>query len=126
MASSLFFSVGSIGLSKRGKRSPSTILMAARHNRRAEQNERGSRANINPELSHLNQRLRGPSTAEEVAALAHTLMAAAGVAVDKLRKDYTQAVELLFSLPPDAAINTQEYSNGAWCGWRGTSEPETS
>ena len=109
MASSLFFSVGSIGLSKRGKRSPSTILMAARHNRRAEQNERGSRANINPELSHLNQRLRGPSTAEEVAALAHTLMAAAGVAVDKLRKDYTQAVELLFSLPPDTAINTREY-----------------
>lgn len=36
-------------------------------------------------------------------------MAAAGVAVDKLRKDYTQAVELLFSLPPDTAINTQEY-----------------
>ena len=109
MASSLFFSVGSIGLSKRGKRSPSTILMAARHNRRAEQNERGSRANINPELSHLNQRLRGPSTAEEVAALARTIMAAAGVAVDKLRKDYTQAVELLFSLPPDTTINTQEY-----------------
>lgn len=109
MASTIFFAVGGIGQSKRKKGAPSTILIAARHNKRAEQNERGSRANINPDLSRLNQRLRGPATAEEVAALAQTLMAAAGVAVDKLRKDYTQAVELIFSLPPDTTINTVEY-----------------
>lgn len=109
MASSLFFSVGTIGMSTRGRRKPSSIVMAARHNMRASQNERGERANIDPALSHLNQHLRGPSTPETVAALALSTMAAAGVAVDKLRKDYAQAVELLFSLPPDTQIDTGLY-----------------
>lgn len=109
VASSLYFSVGTIGLSTKGGRKPSSIVMAARHNMRASQNERGERANINPALSHLNRHLRGPSTPEMVAAVALSTMAAAGVAVDKLRKDYAQAVELLFSLPPDTQIDTGRY-----------------
>lgn len=109
MASELFFSVKSIGLSKRSGRKPSTIAMAARHNMRASQNERGARAHIDPALSHLNEHIQGPDTPEAVAALAQALMAGAGVAVDKLRKDYTQAIELLFSLPADTTIDTGRY-----------------
>ena len=89
MASELFFSVKTIGLSKQRGRKPSTIAMAARHNMRASQSERGAREHINPALSHLNEHIHGPDTPEAVAALAQTLMAGAGVAVDKLRKDYT-------------------------------------
>lgn len=120
MSSALFFSVGTIGLSTRGGRKPSTLLQAARHNQRAQQNERGARSHIDPALSHRNERLSGPDTPEKVAALAQTLMAGAGVAVDKLRKDYTQAVELLFSLPPDTTINTGDYFRAcvAWAGER--------
>lgn len=109
MASSLFFSVGTIGMSTKGGHKPSSIVMAARHNMRASQNERGARAHINPARSHLNRHLRGPSSPEAVAALALSIMADAGVAVDKLRKDYTQAIELLFGLPADTLIDTGRY-----------------
>ena len=116
MASELFFSVKTIGLSKQRGRKPSTIAMAARHNMRASQSERGAREHINPALSHLNEHIHGPDTPEAVAALAQTLMAGAGVAVDKLRKDYTQAIELLFSLPADTTIDTGLYF-GACVDW---------
>jgi hypothetical protein len=103
----LFFSVGTIGLSTRSGRSPSTLLSAARHNKRAQQRERGSRWHIDAALSYKNENLVGPDTPEGVAALARTMMEAAGVA--KLRRDYTQAIELLFSMPPDTPIDTGVY-----------------
>ena len=55
-----------------------------------------------------------------MAALALALMTAAGVKVDKLRKDHAQAVELLFSLPPDTTIDTGEYFRQclAWASGR--------
>lgn len=120
MSSELFFSVGSIGRSTRAGRKPSTLLGAARHNQRAIQAELGGRSHIDPARSHLNETLAGPDTPEAVVALALSLMEAAGVAADKLRKDHTQAVELLFSLPPDTAINTGDYFRRcvAWAGER--------
>ena len=109
MSDTLFFAVGTIGQSKRAGRKPSTLLGAARHNQRAIQAERGGRRHIDPTRSNLNETIAGPATPDAVVALALALMTAAGVKVDKLRKDHTQAVELLFSLPPDTTIDTGEY-----------------
>lgn len=115
-----FFSVGTIGRSTREGRKPSTLLGAARHNQRAIQAEQGGRSHIDPARGHLNETIAGPDTPEAVVALALSLMTAAGVAVDKLRKDHTQAVELLFSLPSDTTINTGDYFRRcvAWAGER--------
>ena len=109
MAGEPFLKVKTIGRSARGGRKPSTIVQAARHNMRAEQVERGARAHIDPTRSHLNQHLRGPATPGEVAAQAQSIMAAHGVAVDKLRKDYAQALEIVFSLPIDTRIDVLRY-----------------
>lgn len=97
--------VGTVGLSKRAGRKPSTLAQAAGHNLRSDQNERGARAHINPARSDRNQILRGPDTPAKVAALAQSLMAEAGIDATKLRKDYTQAIELLVSLPPESGVN---------------------
>ncbi len=97
--------VGTIGLSKRAGRKPSTLAQAAAHNLRSDQNERGARAHINPARSDRNQILRGPDMPAKVAALAQSLMAEAGIDATKLRKDFTQAIELLVSLPPESGVN---------------------
>ncbi len=97
--------VGTIGLSKRAGRKPSTLAQAAAHNLRADQNERGGRANIDPAQSYRNQILRGPDTPVKVAALAQSLMAEAGIDATKLRRDHVQGVELLVSLPPESGVN---------------------
>lgn len=109
MSGALFFSVGTIGQSTRAGRKASTLLSAARHNQRAIKAELGGRSHIDAARSHLNESIAGPDTPEAVVALALTLMTAAGVVVAKQRKDYVQAVELLFSLPYDTTIDTGDY-----------------
>lgn len=112
------FNVGTIGLSKCGGRKPSTLIQAARHNRRAIQAELGAHSHIDTERICLNETIAGPDTPEAVAALALELMAGAGVG--RLRKDYAQAVELLFSLAPDTTINIGDYFRRCvtWAGER--------
>lgn len=109
MAGAFFFSVGTIGLSTREGRKPSTLLKAARHNRRQIQAELGARSHIDSTRTHLNETIAGPDTPAAVATLAQGLMDGAGVVRDKLRKDHAQAVELLFSLAPDTTITTGKY-----------------
>ena len=109
MNSDYLFAVGTIGLSKCNGRKPSTLLQAARHNRRAIQAEQGARGHIDPARMVFNETLAGPATPAEVDALAKALMAAAGVDIAKLRRDYTQAIEVLFSLPPDSGIDDGWY-----------------
>jgi hypothetical protein len=115
-----FFGVGTIGLSKCGGRKQSTLADAARHNRRAIQAEFGAHSHIDAERIYLNETIAGPSTPDEVVSLASKLMAGAGVDVGKLRKDHTQAVEILFSLAPDTTVNTRDYFLRcvAWVGGR--------
>jgi hypothetical protein len=115
-----FFSLGTIGRSTREGRKPSTLLQAARHNRRAIQAELGAGSHIDPERICLNETLAGPSTPAEVVALAQSLMLDAGVVVEKLRKDYTQAIELLFSLSADTEVDTGNYFQRCvdWVGER--------
>ena len=109
MTSDYFFAVGTIGLSRCNGRKPSTLLQAARHNRREIQAELGAKGHIDASRMALNETLAGPDSAAGVDALAKTLMASAGVVVGKLRKDYTQAIELLFSLPTGTAIDDGQY-----------------
>lgn len=118
MAGAFFFSVGTIGLSTREGRKPSTLLKAASHNRRQIQAELGARSHIDSTRTRLNETIAGPDTPAGVVALALALMTGAGVVPDKLRKDHAQAVELLFSLAPDTTVNTGEYFRGCanWVG----------
>lgn len=102
---SLFFEVKTIGLSKYGGRKPQSLLGSVRHNRRKIQAELGARSHIATERTKLNQTIAGPSSPEEVADLAVALMASADTDVKKLRNDYTQAYELLFSLPAGTGID---------------------
>ena len=101
MSGILIFGAKPISLSKCGKAPPVTLKQAARHNKREIQAELGADGNIDPARTRLNESLTGPATAGEVDDLAKSKMVAAGVDVAGLRKDYTQAVELMFSLPMD-------------------------
>lgn len=100
-------SVGTIGLSKCGGRKPSTLIQAARHNRRTIQAELCAHSHIDAARICLNETIAGPDTPEAVAALALKLMTDAGV--NKLRKDHAQAIELLFSLAPGTTIKIVDY-----------------
>lgn len=115
-----FFSVGTIGQSTREGRKPSTLLQAARHNRRAIQAELGVHSHIDAKRICLNETIAGPATPAEVVAMAQSLMIDAGVVVEKLRKDYTQAVELLFSLSANTEVDTGNYFQRCvdWVGER--------
>ena len=112
--------IGAVGLSRCGGRKPSTLTQAAAHNLRADQNERGARAHIDPSRTHENRILHGPDAPAKVVALAHSAMAAAGVDAVKLRKDYVQALELLASLPPGSGVAEDEFFAAAvaWAGGR--------
>lgn len=99
----------SIGLSTIGGRKPCTLLQAARHNLREAQQEQGARSHIDPGRAHLNWVITGPPTALEVANLARERMQAAGVNVDRLRKDHVQAIELLFSLHAQSSLDEAAY-----------------
>ena len=69
----------------------------------------GARGHIDVGRSALNETIAGPDTPDAVVALALSLMAEAGVNVAGLRKDYTQAIELLVSLAPNSAIHDGDY-----------------
>jgi len=108
MKAEYFFAVGTIGLSKQ-KSKPVSLLIAARHNKRQIQNEIGLDKKIDVTAGVLNKAIAGPNTAEEVVDLANALMTAAGIEVSRLRKDFTQAIELIFSLPMRSNIEKESY-----------------
>lgn len=98
------FSIGSVGLSKCGGKSPCSLANAVRHNRRAIAAEIGvsSKSKINPARCHLNQVLCGYGTVGEVTEFAEQVRLSSGVG--KLKRDHVQAIELLFSLPTDSPV----------------------
>lgn len=83
------------------------LLMAARHNRRALQAELGAAGHIDPTRTAHNETLHGASTPDGIAKQAKALMLAAGIT--KLRKDAVTALEAVFSLPANLAIDRQAY-----------------
>ncbi len=120
MSTCFFFAVKSVGMSKQGGRKPSTLASAARHNLREIQAELGAHSHIDSSKTDLNEVLVGPSTSRGVLELAGALMRAAGVIASRLRKDYCQAVEIVFSLPSEADVDTQAFFQRCvqWAGER--------
>jgi hypothetical protein len=104
MTDVLFFSCKSIGLSKVNGRKPCDLRTAARHNLREIQAELGATGRIDPRQSVKNRILAGPDDAEGVASLAKNIAAGAGVDLSKQRRDFCQAIELVFSLPEKSHI----------------------
>lgn len=93
------YEIKSIGLSERKGRKPQNLLDAARHNLREIQAETGADyGKIDPRRMHLNEVLIGPASAREVLAKANKLFDEVGIDQSKLRKDYNQASEHVFSL----------------------------
>lgn len=83
------------------------VLAASRHNKRQIQAEHGAGGHIDAARIRLNMSLHGPGTPEEVANLARSLMAAAGVKPQK--KNAVLAIEQIFSLPPNTTIEPEAY-----------------
>ena len=104
-----FFAVKSVSLSRQGGRKPSTLANAARHNLREIQAELGAHSHIDSTRTHLNEVLAGPSDAAGVVNLSDALMRGAGIQVSRLRRDFCQAVEIVFSLPVDTAVNASAF-----------------
>jgi hypothetical protein len=87
------------------------IEVAARHNHREILAELGAvqGGHINPARIGLNRILRGHSTAAAVASQAQMLMDDARVKA--MRKDAVRALEIIFSLPPQSAIDHDQFFN---------------
>jgi hypothetical protein len=100
------YSVGTIGLSKRGHRKPSTLLGAARHNLRKIAAELGPSSCIDIRRSRFNVILAGPDSPEEIVNQAKEQILQTGADIKKLRYDYVQSIEILISL-------TQELEGGS-------------
>lgn len=93
------YEVKSIGMSTRNGRKPQTLLVAARHNLREIQAENGAdHGKIDSSRTHLNEVLLGPATAKGVVDTADQIFVDAGVDPAKLRRDFNQASEHVFSL----------------------------
>lgn len=108
--------VKSIGTSTKEGRRPVTLRAAAQHNKRDGDARLAHRGMIDTELSRLNYSLAGADDPAGVVSLAQARMQA----VDYVprRKDYVQAVEFVFSLPPDTSVDHRAFF--ARCvGWLG-------
>jgi hypothetical protein len=117
MASDYLLSVGSVSLSKKRKHGPCTLLTAAKHNKRELASDLEERGRIDPDRVHLNYCLAGAVDADGVASMALALMAEIGTAPDKQRRDYCQAIEVLFSLPASTTLDTAGHFKRcvSWC-----------
>ncbi len=107
MKTQFFFAAKSIGLSKREGRKPCSLLSAARHNLREIQAELGADGRMDAKRSQLNEILMGESIAEDVNANALKTLSAWGF--KKPRKDYVQAIEMVFSLPANSELDQAVY-----------------
>jgi len=104
-----YFAVKSIGLSEINGRKTCSLKDAARHNLREIQAETGAITRINPLKTINNWVMTGPNDADSVVSLAKKTCAIAGVDLSKKRRDYCQAIEIVFSLPPGSKIEPAKY-----------------
>jgi hypothetical protein len=117
MSADYLMKVKSIGLSRLGGRKPCTLSVAAKHNKRELAHELAERGRIDPERTHLNFIIAGAIDSANVVAMASQLMESIGISPDKMRRDYCQAVEIIFSLPPNTTIDIKRYFPDCfeWC-----------
>lgn len=120
MSGDYIMAVKSIGLSKVGGRKPCTLDGAAKHNKRELAPELEARGRIDGARTRLNYSLAGAADVDGIVALVLKLMADIGTSPDERRRDYCQAVEIVFSLPPTTTIDTTRYFADCvdWCSDR--------
>lgn len=107
MKAPFFFAAKTIGLSKRDGRKPCSLITAARHNLREIQAEMGADGRLDIERLKFNEVLMGPSIASDVASVAQQKLNEWGF--KKRRKDYVQAIEMVFSLPANSPLDLRGY-----------------
>jgi Plasmid recombination enzyme len=107
MKTPFFFAAKTISMSKRFGRKPCSLLSAARHNLREIQSELGADGRLDVGRIVMNEVLMGPSVASDVVAVAQLKLSEWGVS--KRRKDYVQAIEMIFSLPANSSLNQRAY-----------------
>jgi hypothetical protein len=104
-----YFAVKSIGLSQLRGRKPCCLRDAARHNLREIQSELGANGSIDATKTIKNWVIAGSTTSDGVLLTMQEMAAAAGVDLSQKRRDYCQAIELLFSLPEKSEIEVSQY-----------------
>ena len=109
MSADYLMAVKSIGLSKLGGRKPCTLVVAAKHNKRELAHELEERGRIDPERTRLNYSIAGAIDSGGVVAMALQLMERIGTRPEQKRRDYCQAVEIVFSLPANTTIDIKRY-----------------
>jgi Plasmid recombination enzyme len=107
MKTLFFFAAKTIGLSKRAGRKPCSLLSAARHNLREIQAELGADGRMDAKRSQLNEILFGESIAADVHAFAQKTLFE--WRIQQRRKDYVQAIEMVFSLPANSSLDQRAY-----------------
>ena len=92
------------------------LLVAARHNKRELQAERGADGHINASLSNLNYCVAGEPTPDAINAKAKRMRSDAGITT--VRRDAVQAIEALFSLPVGSSVDHRRYFEDCthWAG----------
>lgn len=117
MSGDYILAVKSIGLSKIGGRKPCTLDGAAKHNKRANPRELENRGRIDATRVPLNYCLAGAGTVAGIEALAMGLMGAINTSPEKMRRDYCQAIEIVFSLPTNTTIDLRHFFTECvnWC-----------
>ncbi len=109
MSADYLVAVKSIGLSKLGSRKPCTLAVAAKHNKRELAHELEERGRIDLKRMRLNYSMAGGIDSAGVVAVAMQLMERIGISPDKMRRDYCQAIEVVFSLPANTTIDIKRY-----------------
>jgi Plasmid recombination enzyme len=107
MKTLFFFAAKTIGLSKRAGRKPCSLLSAARHNLREIQAELGADGRMDAKRSQFNEIIFGESKAADVNAFAQKTLFA--WRIQQRRKDYVQAIEMVFSLPANSSLDQLAY-----------------
>lgn len=96
-----------IGLSGYKNRKKQTLLSAARHNLRDIQKECGADSHIDATRICFNKILAGPDAPAGIVAIAQSLMD--GIGYTPKRKDYTQAHEVLITLPESTTVDAGRF-----------------
>lgn len=109
MSDELVLEVKSIGLSRCNGHKPCTLAGAAKHNKRKIAAELEARGRIDSGRTSLNYSLAGAGDVDSVLALAVQRLGSVGLTHNKMRRDYCQAVEVMFSLPAGTPIDTRRY-----------------
>lgn len=120
-AEHLFIRYKTIGMSTCKGRKPQSLMAAVSHNQREKIHAGGSAyGRIDSSSTNLNYSIVNSGSAADVASKAAALMEQAGKNPASMRRDYCQAIEVVFSLPANTTKDVAAYFSDcvAWLGRR--------